>query len=104
MVKTSAARMPSNCRGKYRHIALMEVERGAGIPTMISLRAKGVVRVVRKCDRLHAGATLKSQYRQIVQRYETLAEILNHVLNYQHIPLNDLTNLLYAIESKLDEE
>jgi hypothetical protein len=57
VVKVSAACMPSSCWGRYVRVGLLEVDPHAvpecGI-SMISERARGVVRVVRTWERRHA--------------------------------------------------
>ena len=104
VVKTSAAKMPAGCWGKYRHVALMEVEADAPFPKMISTHAKGAVRVVLKNSRLHVGYTLKSEYQQVVHEYCVLVDKLNDVLAGQHIPREALMRLIEEIRSKADEE
>lgn len=46
--------MPGSCWGRYAKVAVMQVEPGV-TPTMISRRAKGVLRVVRVWDKLNIG-------------------------------------------------
>lgn len=47
LVMTSTAKMPMSCWGKYRNVALVELEQYfMGTPKMISTHAKGVKRVV----------------------------------------------------------
>jgi hypothetical protein len=46
VIKTSAAKMPTSCRQPYIRIAVLEIEDGAQEPTMISTRARGVIRIV----------------------------------------------------------
>jgi hypothetical protein len=43
--------------GQYRRIAVLEVEGPEVTPAMISHRARGVVRIVRRWERLHVGST-----------------------------------------------
>lgn len=97
VVKTSAAKMPASCYGRYRHVALMEVEVGAPFPKMISTHAKGVVRIVLKTSRLHVGFTMKSEYRQILREYEMIADKLNVILDGQYIPREALMRLVEEI-------
>lgn len=102
VVKTSTAKMPAGCYGRYRHVALMEVEAGAPFPKMISTHAKGVVRIVLKTSRLHVGFTMKSEYRQILREYEMIADELNTILDGQYIPREALMRLVEEIRSKID--
>jgi len=53
IVVEKAASMPNTCWGRYRKIAVLEVEDGVTDAKMISSRAKGVKRVVRIWNRLH---------------------------------------------------
>lgn len=56
IVMDAAAKMPLKCWGKYRRVAVLEVD-CAGLPSMISDRARGVVRVVRTWEKLNVGST-----------------------------------------------
>lgn len=59
LVVESAAHMPASCwrgTGRYRKVAVVEVERGAR-PAMISARARGVVAIHSVADRLYDGKT-----------------------------------------------
>lgn len=62
IVLTAAAKMPSSCWGRYRRVAVVELD-GTGVkPAMISERAKGVRRIVKTWERLHVGKTDRSAY------------------------------------------
>ncbi len=76
IVKTAAARMPASCWGKYRRVAVLEVEPGAE-PRMISARARGVVRVVETWDALNVGTSDRCAYRRALAEAEALAANLN---------------------------
>lgn len=76
VVKTSAAKMPSSCKGVYRRVAVMEVEKGT-TPKMISERAKGVVRIVEIWEDLNVGRTERCAYRQALAEAEAMAARLN---------------------------
>lgn len=54
VIRASSAKMPSSCWGTYRHVAVMEVEKGT-FPTMISERARGVVRIIEEWRGLNVG-------------------------------------------------
>ena len=56
VVKESQAKAPSTAWGRYINVAVMEVEADfVGEPSMISPRAKGVVRIVARWDRCYLG-------------------------------------------------
>ena len=61
IVMTACAKMPSSCRGSYRRVAVVEVEKGV-VPAMISDRAKGLVRIVDTWEGCNVGKTAKSAY------------------------------------------
>lgn len=57
-----SARRPSNAYGAYVRMAVLEIEEGfEGEPTMISERAKGVVRIVEEWGPCYVGLTERSQ-------------------------------------------
>jgi hypothetical protein len=60
IVTESAAHMPSSCWGRYRRIAVLEVEDHVTHVKMISLRARGVIRVVRTWEKRADGLTERS--------------------------------------------
>lgn len=57
VVKTASCKMPSKVKAPYRKVAILEVEDdfAGALPSMISLRAKGVKRIVYDSGPLHAG-------------------------------------------------
>jgi len=62
IVMEAAACMPNSCWGRYRRIAVVEIDpaklpEGRTTPTMISDRSRGVVRVVATWERCHDGIT-----------------------------------------------
>lgn len=82
VVRTSTASMPNNCWGKYRHVAVLEVERGT-VPTMISVRARGVARIVETWHNCNVGPIVarggrgRCAYSKALDAAEALAEKLN---------------------------
>lgn len=56
IVMTAKERMPLKCKGVYRKVAVVQVEKGVK-PKMISPRARGVVQVVKIWRRLNVGKT-----------------------------------------------
>lgn len=77
VVKSSAARMPPNCWGTYRRIAVLEVDTDAPEPRMISDRARGVVAVVRTWERRSVGNTARCAYQVAMGEAVELAAKLN---------------------------
>lgn len=75
IVKTSAAQMPSSCKGRYRRVAVLETD--GTIPTMISKHAKGVVQVVETWERLSVGKTDRCACQRALKEAEELAAKLN---------------------------
>ena len=77
IVMTSAAPMPRSCWGKYRRVALVELEPGfEGTPRMISPRARGVARIVHTWERLHAGGGERTAYARAMRAATAWAEEL----------------------------
>lgn len=74
VVMDSAARMPSKCWGRYRRVAVVEIERGA-VPKMISSRARGVVRIVKTWERCHAQG-METAFSRAMEDAQMLAAIL----------------------------
>jgi len=72
IVKTSAAKMPRSCWGRYVRVAVLEVEAGTE-PAMISERARGVVRIVETWERLSVGKTNRCAAARAVAEAEALA-------------------------------
>jgi hypothetical protein len=76
IIKDSSAKMPSSCKGIYRRVAVLEMEPGAPPPSMISERARGVVRIVRIWDKLSVGKTDRCSYRAALAEASALVEAL----------------------------
>lgn len=74
-VKVSAARMPSSCWGRYKHVAVMETVDDTP-PAMISERAKGVIRIVKCWYCCHVGGD-RSAYAKALREAEYLCNKLN---------------------------
>jgi len=55
IVMERSAKMPSSCWGRYGKLAVVETSFTEGEPSMISLHAKGMVRIVNLRDKLHKG-------------------------------------------------
>jgi hypothetical protein len=78
IVMTSSAAMPTSVKAHYRNVAVVETD-GAGIPKMISPRARHLVRIVRSWERLHYGRNPKggTAYERARREAEALAVELN---------------------------
>lgn len=79
IVKTASADMPASCWGKYKRVAVLELEPGvkAADVTMISERARGVRRVVRKWERLNVGKSQRCAYERAIVSACALVARLN---------------------------
>lgn len=76
IVQTATAKMPSTCKGRYRRVALIEVEVGYTEVSMISPHARGVVRIVDTWERCHAGG-IDTAYARALAEAKTMAAALN---------------------------
>lgn len=75
IIQTAAA-MPSSCWGRYRRVAVLEVEDGVERVSMISPRARGCIRVVATWERRHVGSTSRCAYeRALVAAAELVTEL-----------------------------
>ena len=75
---TRCAKMPNNCWGKYRRVAVVETSLPAGIePRMISKRARGVVRIYHDFGALNVGKTDRCAYRRALAGATSLANAMN---------------------------
>lgn len=77
IVMTSAAKMPQCCWGRYRNVAVVEVEDINVRPTMISMRALNVIRIVKHFGPQSVGKTKACAYeRTLVEAYR-MADAMN---------------------------
>lgn len=76
VVKASAAKMPNTCKGIYKRIGLMKVEKGV-TPTMISTHSKGVIEVVETWEKLNVGKTEKCAFAKALKEANVKAKELN---------------------------
>jgi len=73
IIQDAAAHMPGSLKfGRYRRIAVLEVERGFETVAMISTHARGVVRVVETWERLNCGRTERDAYSRALRKAEAL--------------------------------
>jgi len=78
-VVTKSEKMPSSCWGKYRQVAVVELEPGYSSDdvTMISERAKAVRRIVEHWGRLNVGISSRCAYARAVTEAEEICAQLN---------------------------
>lgn len=83
-IMEAAAQMPGSCMGagRYRVVAVVEyhpaaLPPGRDLPAMISPRARGMVRIVAKWERLHRGTTERSAYHRAMAEARALVAELN---------------------------
>lgn len=74
VVRVSSAHMPNSCWGKYVHVAVMEMMPASPFPRMISVRARGCVRIVRAWYRCHSGGSRSAAARAIKQAKEMVVD------------------------------
>lgn len=77
VVHVSSARMPSNCWGKYRHVAVLEISTHVESVSMISERAKGCKKIVAYWGNLNVGTTERCAYRKALKKAHKLCDKLN---------------------------
>jgi hypothetical protein len=78
IILTAAARMPGNCLGRYRRVAVVELVPGFGeTPKMISPRAKGVARIVAVWEKQNVGRTERCAYGRSLAAAAELCARLN---------------------------
>ena len=78
IIKESTACMPSSCKYRYYHLAVLEVVPGTRYVSMISNRARGVVRIVQRWGPYPArGSTARSAKIRAYAESEALCEKLN---------------------------
>ena len=77
IVKVSQAKVPgASQEDRYMRIGLLEVEEGLEDVSMISRRAKGVIRVVKTWERLYAGKTERCAFRKALKEAEEVKEAI----------------------------
>lgn len=76
IVQTASAKMPSSCRGTYARVAVIEVDAGVKRVSMISPRAKGVVRIVATWERRSVGKTKNCAFQRALRAAEMMVDEL----------------------------
>ena len=80
IVKDSAAQMPAACWGRYRRVAVLEVEdrvKDDRDVKAISENARGVLRVVETWERLRDGSTERCAFMRALREAQEVAATLN---------------------------
>ena len=78
IVMDASAHMPNSCWGRYRRVAVVELEPGFdGYPKMISNRARGVKRVVSTWERQNVGTTSRCAFERAYTDACEMARELN---------------------------
>jgi hypothetical protein len=77
VVQTSAAKMPTSCWGRYRNVAVLEIDEGRDSVAMISERARGCRSIVWYRGNLHSGRTMRSADGRAIVEAEARADRLN---------------------------
>ncbi len=72
IIQTASAQMPSSCWGTYRRVAVLEVASNVRRASMISRRARDVVRVIDTWEKLNVGTTKRCAYSQALADAEAL--------------------------------
>lgn len=76
-VMESAAQTKGKAKmGRYRNVAVVEVEQGHELPRMISTRAKGMVRIVKYWGSRSVGSTERCAYRVALREAQELVDQL----------------------------
>ena len=77
IVQSAAAAMPSSCWGRYRRVAVLEVEDGVEQVSMISSHARDCLRVVYVWERQHVGSTSRCAFECALRAANDMAARLN---------------------------
>jgi hypothetical protein len=73
--------MPGSCWGKYKRVAVIELEDDCPadfVPAMISERSKGVKRIVRTWEKLNVGKTEHCAFGRAMDEARKLVEGLSN--------------------------
>lgn len=76
-IMTSAAQTKGKAKmGRYKNVAVVEIEDGHEMPRMISTRAKGLVRIVRYWPSCSVGTTERCAYAIAMREAQELVDQL----------------------------
>lgn len=77
LIQTSSAHMPNSCWGRYRNVAILEVDSILRRHvSMISDRARGVVEVYQHLGHHHVGTTDRCAYAKALAQAESTLDRL----------------------------
>ena len=80
IIMTASTTPSANCRGKYKRVAVVVVDHdelrasGRELPSSISKRSIGVVRIVQTWENCSVGTTERCTYRRALVEAEQVAE------------------------------
>ncbi len=72
IIQTASAQMPNSCWGTYKRVAVLEVASNVQRASMISRRARDVVRVIDTWEKLNVGTTERCAYARALADAEAL--------------------------------
>jgi hypothetical protein len=84
IVQTASAKMPGNCWGQYRHVAVLSVDAHLDRVKMLSERSIGCHGVVWHSGPQNVGKTARCAYRKSLMYARKLANRLNAERGTQH--------------------
>lgn len=76
VVRTSAAKMPNSCWGRYVRVAVILTTDGA-VPHAIDIRCKNVLEIVRTWERCHSGTSDRDAHSRALREAMALRDELN---------------------------
>jgi uncharacterized protein YbaA (DUF1428 family) len=79
IVQVRTAKMPTSVKAPYRRVAVLEVQDGIDNVSMISSRARGVVRIVETWERCHARGKNTAFTRALAAAQELAAQLNSEV-------------------------
>jgi len=79
IVMCSAASMPSSCWGSYKRVSVVKLAPGAGVPRMISPRARGVQKIVATWEKCNVGKTARCAFECSLIAAQDMARDLNRI-------------------------
>jgi hypothetical protein len=77
IVKVSSAKMPNGCRGRYEHVAVLEVDPGVSSAAAITDHCRGVRRIAWYSGRNFAGRTNRCASKKAQERAYDIARRLS---------------------------
>lgn len=99
IVQTANACMPQSCWGRYRRVAVLEVEAELDSVSMISEHALGCVQVVETWERLNVGSTAACAYEVALAEAQELCDELNDSTIARHVHDRDFDSDSCAMDA-----